>query len=307
MTFSEYIKRKRKAKRLTQADLARELATFSDDFQELDGNTVSRWERGNNLPSLYRQKKCVLFFNDDPVELLPFRATGSALDISQKVRNQIRKKLNSQRFEMLIGGLPLCSGDFAIEPYCRLSDEQYLDFIASLDRGVLDTDEPIEPFHLRTWLTYDPGSLWLGKQHGQTVSHLLILKLKPSSYRDMMLRKKKESSLTIEDLAGEDEEHCLYIVSFFCLTTDTAVEAFIHMFTVIYQCKHKLKRVGSLVGNMDGVKLCRMLSMSIHTLSSSLESGRISHGGNSYCWATLDASVDKILASPVARKSISAL
>ncbi|MDC5851795.1 helix-turn-helix domain-containing protein [Vibrio europaeus] len=69
--LADYLKTKRKERKLTQSELVLKLKQFRlNAFESLDNVTVSRWERGITSPSRYKQLLITRFFNDDLSEFL---------------------------------------------------------------------------------------------------------------------------------------------------------------------------------------------------------------------------------------------
>lgn len=308
MQFSTYLKAQRKKNKYTQNSLANKLAEFNSDFAEIDANTISRWERGSNEPSQERQRLCVLFFGDDPSEYLPFSSAAieDALNGTSSARSQVKRSLKQQRFNMLIGGFPLSGEAIEISEY-QLADDKggYLEHIASLDVGILETTHPTTADTFAAWISQYGGQIWVGKRHHQVLMHLVLLRLKPYSFEQIMTQQRLESSITAADLAQEGEPFCLLLVNFFSQSSDIAVEMFIEVIGFLYQQRKCVLQMGSLLANMDGVKLCSMLSMQFHSFGPLGTKGAISHQGKHFQWATMVVTVSELLASPLARKCIS--
>lgn len=308
MNFSEYIKKKRKSHKHTQGSLAIRLAEFDPIFADIDANTISRWERGHNEPNNQRQKLCVIYFDDSPSELPPPFIpvlSNSNIEPILDARAQLKRHLNSQRFSMLIGGLPLSIDSIDIEKY-RPEDDQgaYLKYIAALDLGILETSTPTTAETIAKWIEHPGGEIWIGKEHGQIVVHLVLLRLKPEVHQQIMTQERIESSITTADLSEKDEPFCLLLVNFFSLSPESAIDVFIEVIQFLYLQRKYALRVGSLLANMDGVKLCKILSMDYHSLGPITESGEIIHQGKNHLWATVITSTDTLLSSPLALKCI---
>ena len=306
MTFAEYIRSIRQQSGLTQAAFSQALSAYSEEFTDLDSNTISRWERGTHVPVLSRQNLCIEFSGDDPDKLMPFISPQAASDSLEKVRNRVRRILSEQRFDAIVGGLPGQTRDMNITEYClQEEDGSYLEFIEDLDRSVLETSSPFTAQHIRKWLERSGSQLLVERKHGQITSHLLLLRLKPESYSSMMNQERFESSLGPEDLAADGETFCFYILSFYSQSQESAADMVIYLTLLIYRNKRYVKRVGTLVGNMDGVKLCRVLLMQIASLGVPSESGGVISDGQKYHSATLDTSTSGLLSGSLARKCVS--
>jgi DNA-binding XRE family transcriptional regulator len=307
MQFSQYIQQSRRKHQLTQSELAEQMASRFAELSELDSNTISRWERGQHTPAIDRQRLCVEFFGDNPVEKLPFHlAQTTAVTPAQNLaRQRLLKQLSQQRFNTLVGGLPAFSSDSQLERCHHGSEEAaYIEFISALRNRLRPEQMPLTTAVIVDWLQHPSAYLWLLKHQSHPLLHCLFVHLKPAVYQQLLYQQREESTLTADDLASPDETSCLYIISLYSTGNEALVDLYLHLYQHCFQHRGRLQSLGMLATHNDDVKLGRHLAMQVKQTSPALAHGGVQYLTKRYSWATLTGHISQLLLMPATRLSI---
>ena len=298
--IQDYICQRRDERGLSQEQLVTELMLFDTDFEGVDAQTLSRWERGKVSPNILRQILIMHFFGDDPKALL------SDDDFEIK---QLPCKLNYLKFIRQHSGLPNGLGD---HPYADRSQQ-----FVRRNKFVCDLDQlgrRIVAYHNNlshgrdSWgpafidfIMAHEATFVLGYWIDEVISgHTLMIRLKPGILDKILRYELKETDLSIDDLADWDSPCELYNLSSYAGTTDIHMDAMAQM-TKLMMYDEQILAMGSKSRTDFSVRFSDMVSAKRQAVGALLDTKKagVRYKGERYDSISYRMTRDEFISSPI--------
>ncbi|NRB42920.1 MAG: helix-turn-helix transcriptional regulator [Pseudomonadales bacterium] len=256
--IQDYMIRRRQQSNLTQEEFASGLTAFDNEFSEIDGQTISRWERAKISPSILRQVLIMQFFLDDPQHIL----ADSNFEIGQlKDLSRYLKLLDKDMaFSHVLGAHPYTDrqADFikkAVTAENALHHaRQIAHYQSNLSRGRdqwdIDNLAALLSFPSTQAATYDVDGILSG--------HLVLLRIKRQYLNPLLNYQLAEKSLSVAHLATFDQPASVYAFNFYSGTKSIHID----INTDILSCVSKdaqIDFIGARVRSDVGVRTMEMI------------------------------------------------
>jgi transcriptional regulator with XRE-family HTH domain len=263
--FNEYLKSCREHTRLTQEQLVEALYSYDKEaFAGLEGNTLSKWERGVIKPKITRQVTIIRYFQKETGFALPCWHKYSVEEAEKLICKSGMKNLLGKSKELILNFPENETGPDHLEVY-QLRTSEMLDSAIKLH---MDLDQTynhgtthVKASTFREWALHPSNSFFYCEYLGQFFGLLFTLRLKQNSFEKMMRCEIQEKDLTFDDFASFDEMGSNYIFSFFAMNEKASSILFIHYYAHLIANQMKIKEIGVATMMNDAKKLIESISL----------------------------------------------
>jgi len=258
-TISNILIHYREYHKITQNQLAEKLALYSMDFINLNSVTISRWETGTTAPSMNKKKKLLHFFMLSNCMYENQKCYTILQDAYKKLYEPL-SKVFIRNYQYLIGNFP----EFKLTPSNLYSLMDFnnknehiehiidIEVITNIDNYYTVTNKNLEN------LCNHPSSFSIicerKKQH---LGHFIMFKIKNSVAEEIVRYKRKEHTITVNDICTIEERGTYYIHAFYGKNPKIAAllntYAYLHLF-------NNIKTIDNLLifsSRKDGVLLTK--------------------------------------------------
>jgi transcriptional regulator with XRE-family HTH domain len=253
---------------LAQRELVEKMYHYDNKaFSGINPTTISRWERGENLPSYKKIAEILAFFQDYFKTPLPF--------IESKDINEIENLMNKESISMLFkpkrmvaqiefdNSLYLKESDFKI---ISLRNHKRADEIIELNSFLHSnyntkyTQVDIKRF--KEWIEY-PNNLFIALTYKDTILGLLfMLQLKPESFRKIIDFEIKKSDLNKDDfITNNKDKRSIYLLSLFSLSTNIASRLFARMYAHLIYNQNIVEDIGLVTSFDEAIQLAKRMNL----------------------------------------------
>ncbi len=264
MYFGDYIKTCRKRFHLTQQELVELLFDFHPVFHGLDTVTLSRWERNITSPNIERQRYFIEAMQPFDDTIFP---AFDAIDM-----DAIENVMFTKGIQKVIGRHKTFILDFPTEiietDAISMTDLRELDdplptlHIAHTFLKKVTDDYAQIPFErYSSWAIHPSSRFLLATYHKQFFGVLFSLRLKQEPFDALMTFQKEEKSITVEDLAPENEDGCEYPLTMLGYTEEVATLLSLRYYRHLISCQGKTGCAGTFPKRKEGEKLARTLGL----------------------------------------------
>lgn len=268
MLFSHYLKICREDLDFTQEELANELYLFDiDNFQTLNGSTVSRWERSNIQPQLGKQVSIIKFFQQCTHRALPYFDKFSVEKVEEIISEVGMQNLLGKSKELILK-FPSAMMDSNDLNVFQLRNSEMIDEVieinVKLDQDFSNDYTKLEFGDFKTWALYPSNSFFICKYKEQFFGLLFTLRLKPEIFEKVMNLEIDEKELTVDDFASFNEMGSNYLFSFFAMNDKAASMLFIRYYAHIIANQNVIEEVGVATIMEDANKLIADMNLRHH-------------------------------------------
>ena len=265
MQFSAYIKSCRENLKLTQEQLVQALYLFdTENFEALDANTVSKWERGVVKPLISKQLSLLRFFQQKTELALPCWE-GYSTDEAEKEICKVGMKNLVGKSKRLILDFPsniMQAEDLNIAQL-RNSDEleTIIDIHLNLDQDYNHGTTEVNAETLQRWALFPGNSFFVCHYKEQFFGLLFSVRLKSETFDRLMRCEIQEKDLTLEDFVGFDEKGSNYMFSFFAMNEKVSAMLFIRYYAHLIAHQKVIEEVGIATMMPEAKKLIESLNL----------------------------------------------
>ncbi|NOH80203.1 helix-turn-helix transcriptional regulator [Vibrio sp. RE86] len=231
--ISHYILTRRNERKFVQEELADKLIDFNAEFHGIDGQIISRWERGKVSPSLFRQVLIIEFFGDNPYTLLSDQSFEVAALRTLATYEKLLKSNFTQPLKMglhpyLNRGKSFLKKEVSSEEKVGLSKviAEHIRYV-SADNVLWESDNLL-------LLMRSPSTLVLKYMVDDVLAgHLILLRIKRDYLGPLLRYELPEPLLKPMHLAEEGDPASLYLLSLYSGTEEIHININTQIFSDI--------------------------------------------------------------------------
>lgn len=265
MQFNEYLRSCRTHANLTQEELVEALYHYDQKmFAGLEGNTLSKWERGVIKPKISRQVTIIRYFQKKIGFALPCWHEYSIEEAEKLICKSGMKNLLGKSKELILNFPENETGLDHFGVYQLRSSEMLDNAIRlhmELDQTYNHGTTQVKASTFREWALYPSNSFFYCEYLGQFFGLLFTLKLRQDSFEKMMRCEIQEKDLTFDDFASFDQIGSNYIFSFFAMNQEASSILFIRYYAHLIVNQTRIKEVGVATMMDDAKKLIESISL----------------------------------------------
>ena len=265
MYFSDYLKSCREHNHLTQEELVHALYDYDvDNFEGLDANTLSKWERAITHPKASKKVKVIKYFQNLTGLALPCLNKNTVREVETLICESGIENLTGNAKELILN-FPSASmqlEDFSLYP---VRDSERIDTLLSLNMDIhLSTNSTytqISQEQFKTWALH-PSNFFMVCEYKEGFAGLFFtIRLKPEVFEKIMHFKMKKSELSTQDFASYDEIGCNFMLSFYALNQKVASLLFIRYYAHIIANQENITQIGALTRSDEVKKVFKRMNL----------------------------------------------
>lgn len=262
MRFNDYLKTCRKGYDLTQERLVQELYAFDDAFGGLDVRTLSRWESAQTQPPLSKQVLIVRFFRRYSSHPFP------CLDIDARSENELCRigvyNLMGKSKEHIFHFPEHAFGIDDITITHLRSHEQMQETL-KVSHAIIDDITKgyygITLDDLERWSLH-PANLFIVAQSGaQTLGMFNLLKLKPTSFKELISFEKEVKQLSDDDFAALNEASSVFLLPSYFYNETVASLLLVRYYAHLIAHQDSIVEVGGTAAVEGGKKFAQKMHL----------------------------------------------
>ena len=268
MQFNEYLKSCREHLNLTQEELAEALYLHDKKtFSGLEGNTLSKWERGIIDPKISRQISIIKYFQKKTGLALPCWEHYSPQEAEKMICKAGMRNLLGKSKELILN-FPedAISGDKLTVYQLRNTEmlDSVIDLHMDLDENYNHGTTQVDASTFKSWALIPSNSFFYCEYMNQFFGLLFSVKLKQPVFEKMMSCQIQEKDLKSEDFASYEEKGSNYIFSFFAMNQKAASMLFIRYYAHLIANQSNILEVGLATMMQDAKKLIESINLKYH-------------------------------------------
>jgi len=249
----------RKYHQLTQQVLAERLAAYSDDFQNLNTVTISRWETGTTTPSIHKKKQLLHFFAASRCLIMP----GTCKELVRKAYESLYEPLSgvfTRNYQYLIGNFPEFAIDHSnIHALSILGNKrEHYEHIVDIE---IVTNVPnyytLSPQKLEHLCMFPSSFAIICERKRQHLGHFVMFKIKNSVAERIVTYTRGEHTITVEDLCHTDEAGTYYVHALYGKNPKIAAMLNVHAYLHLFEQMDVTDNVLIFSSRKDGVLLTK--------------------------------------------------
>jgi transcriptional regulator with XRE-family HTH domain len=268
LQFNQYLKSCREHSKLTQEELVHSLYSHNiDDFEGLDTNTLSKWERGLTKPKISKQVNIIKYFQEKTNVALPCWENYSVDETEALICKVGMNNLLGKSKALILNFPSSMIGADDIHVY-QLRNSDMIDKAISMHMGLDENfnqgTTDISAEQIKSWALYPTNSLYFCEYVDQFFGLLFTIRLKPEIFKKMMNCEMLEKDITLNDFASFNEMGSNYILSFFAMNDKAASMLFIRYYAHLIANQKVIEEVGVATMMEDAKKLIGSLNLKYH-------------------------------------------
>ena len=262
MHFNAYLKNCRTRYNLTQEQLVEELYGYDDAFKGLDTRTLSRWEAARTKPPLAKQLLIVKFFRRYSSHLFP--CFYDIENIEEKLcRDGLYNLLGNPKEHIFKFPQNAFRVDEITITHLRSLDEmeRQLEVSHSIIDSITQNYYQLSPNHLKQWALHPSNLFIVAQNNHQTIGMLNLLKLKPTSFEQILSFEKTLRDLKEEEFAKPGEECSLFFLTSYAFNETVATLMLVRYYAHLIANQNSIIEVGSTVVLESGKKFAERMHL----------------------------------------------
>ena len=269
LQFNEYFRSCRAHSHFTQEQLVQNLYVYDvENFEGLDTNTVSKWERGITKPKLSKQVKILQYFQSITKSALPCWEKYSQHEVETRICKVGMQNLLGKSKELILNfPSKMIAADNLRVTQLRESDaiDRIIGINVEMDKGFNQGSSGLLPEDFKEWALHPFNSFFICEYKDQFFGLLFTLRLKPEIFEKVISLELKEKEIVEDNLAAMDEIGSNYIISFFAMNEKAASMLFLRYFAHLIANQKVIEEVGVATMMDDGRKLLKNMNFRYHT------------------------------------------
>jgi transcriptional regulator with XRE-family HTH domain len=264
MTFGNYLKMFRKRYGFTQEQLVEALYHFDDlFFSGLDATTLSKWERSITRPKAAKQSRILQFAQFHSGEPLPIFSDMSYDELRTEICHKGLEGILQGRISDIILNMQTTIMHLhtlhIITTKSTPQNATLLELAADLRNEAHPQMTQVTLKNLETWQHHEGNMFWYSNYKDVTTGMLFSLRLKPDTYRELILFERPLHTVTSEEFASLQEPGCYYSFVYYALNEVSALVLMQYFYLEMVYRQHHIRRVGASVARNDAHKIVRRM------------------------------------------------
>lgn len=258
--FSDYLRICREHQNLTQSELVEALYEFDKNFECLDTNTLSRWERGVSKPSLSKQTLLIHYFSESFNRIYPFIEQAERIEIEQSFcALGFSKLLGRHKLVMAFPTHHMEKNAFKIHLIQESNLKQ-----SALSKNLLILQEiysiPLERQTQIEMAALRSNHFAVCEYEGEYYGHFFAIKLKPDIFEDVISLEFPFTELQPNHIAEENEPGCYFFYGFFGMSDVVISMLWVNFYSWVIKKQSEILEMGAIISTKEGEMIARNMN-----------------------------------------------